>query len=269
MAQYSVSRSQHLASGSRNDIHEVVMLADQDGNIINTFGAASNVIISAGLLEGYAGVHKFGGVYGTASGDLSTLWTAADTSETKLYDWTYTAGPVTVVSSSPSDTTDVTVQGLDSNYNFVEETFTLTGTSPTVVGSVNFARVNRAFMHTESNVGKIQVKRGATLVTEIGATFGQTLQSFYTVPAGKTAYLMNFSASGSKNQVVDLFLYQRPLGGAFRVATTMSLNQSNQTLNFPVPIQFTEKTDIDVRIRGSANATVSCDFTIILVDNEV
>ena len=94
------------------------------------------------------------------------------------------------------------------------------------------------------------------------------LQSFYTVPAGKTAYVMNITASASKNQVVDVFLFQQPYGGAWRVNTTMSLNQSNQTLEFPVPLKLTEKTDIEVCVRGSGNATVSCDFTLILVDNE-
>ena len=268
MAQWSVSRQGPLARGTRNDIHEVVMIADEDGNIINTFGAASNVIIAAGLLDGYAGVHKFGAVFGTATADLSTLWTAADTSATSKYDWTYTNGPVTVVSDNAADTTDITVQGLDSDYNFAEEIFTLTGATPTAEGSVNFTRVNRAFMNEETNVGKIQVKRDTTVVTEIGAGYGQTLQSFYTVPAGKTAYVMNITASASKNQVVDVFLFRRQYGEAWRVNTTMSLNQSNQTLEFPVPLKLNEKTDIEVCIRGSGNATVSCDFTLILVDNE-
>jgi len=266
MAQFSVSRNRHYGPNN-TDLHEIMMLGDQFGNIINTFGAASNVPIADGLLTGYEGVHKFGGTYGTASANMSTLWTAADTTATILYDWTYTDGPVTVVSTNSGDTTDVTIQGLDSNYDFVEEVFTLTGTSPTAAGSVNFTRVNRAFMNDETNLGKIQIKRGATVVSEIGIGFGQTLQAFYTVPRNRTAYLMNLSASGSKNQVVDLFLFQRPFDGAFRVNTTMSLNQSNQVLEFPIPIKFTEKTDIDVRIRGSANATVSCDFTMLVVNN--
>jgi len=266
MSQFSVSRQRHFGINN-TDIHEIMMLADQYGNIINTFGAASNIYVAAGNLEGYSGVHKFGGVFGTASADMSTVWTAADTTTTFLYDWSYTNGAVTVVSTDAGDTTDVTVQGLDSDYNPVEETFTLTGTSPTATGSVNFTRVNRAFMNETTNVGKIQVKRGTTLVTEIGAGFGQTLQCFYTVPANKTAYLMSIAASASKNQIVDLFFYQRPFGGAFRVNTTMSLNQSNQTLEFPVPLKFSEKTDLDVRVRGSSNATISCDFTMILVDN--
>ena len=39
-------------------IFEVVNIGDKDGNIINTFGAASNVPIAAGLVNGYSGVHK-------------------------------------------------------------------------------------------------------------------------------------------------------------------------------------------------------------------
>lgn len=265
MAQYRIDSNNYLADGTT--IFEVVMLSDQDGNIINSFGAASNIPIASGAIEGYAGVHKYGAVYGTNTGTMSTVWTASDSAATELYDWTYSAGTVTVVSSSGSDVTEVTVQGLDSNYEFAEETFTLTGTTPTAAGAVTFARVNRAFMRTATNVGKIHVKRGATIVTEIGAGFGQTLQCFYTIPAGKTGYLMNLSASASKNQVADLFLFQRPFGGAFRVQTIMSLNQSNQQLDYPVPIVFTEKTDIDLRTRGSSNATISADFNIILVDN--
>ena len=267
MAQYSVNRNAHFNT-SNSDLHEVVMLADQDGNLINTFGAASNVIISAGQLAGYSGIHKYGAVFGTAVATPSTVWSRADTTANALYDWTYSAGTVTVVSSSGSDTTVVTVQGLDENYNFAEETFTLTGVTPTAAGSVTFSRVNRAFMNTATNVGDIHVKRGSTIVTEIAAGMGQTLQAFYTVPAGKTAYLMNFAASASKNQEVDVLFYQRPFGGAFRVQTTLSLNQGNQQLEYPVPLKFTEKTDLDVRVRGSSNSTINVEFTMVLLDNE-
>jgi len=264
MAQYSKYTNAYIPQQTTN--HEVVMIADQDGNIINTFGAASNVIIAAGGLAGYSGVHKYGGVFGTALSTFSTVWTAADTSGTALYPWAHSAGTLSVVSTSGSDTGGVTIQGLDANYDFVEESFTLTGTS-TVTGSTSFTRVNRAFMNDATNVGKIQASIGGTVVTEIGAGFGQTLQCFYTIPAGKTGYMTNINASASKNQSTDLFLFQRPFGGAFRVTSTLSLNQSNQSIDFPVPLKFTEKTDIDLRVQGSANATISADFTIILVDN--
>ena len=265
MAQYSVRRGKHYHKNN-NDIFEIMMIADEAGNIINTFGAASNVIISAGDLEGYSGVHKYGAVFGTASSGWSTVWTAADISSSVLYPWNTAAGTITAVSTSGSDTGDITIQGLDSDYNFAEETLTLTGTSP-VAGSTTFLRVNRAFMNDDTNVGKISVKNGTTVVTEISAGYGQTLQCFYTVPAGKTGYMLNIQASASKNQETVLSLFARPFGGAFRTQTVMALYQNNQALDFPIPLKFTEKTDIDLRVNGSANATIAADFTIILVDN--
>lgn len=266
MAQYSVSRGRHYHANANRDLHEVVMIADEDGNIINTFGAASNVIISAGDLAGYSGVHKYGAVFGTASSGWSTVWTAADTASSTLYPWDTAANTITVVSSSGSDTGDVTIQGLDTDYNFIEETLTLTGTTP-VAGSTTFLRVNRAFMNDDTNVGKIQVKNGTTVVTEIAAGYGQTLQCFYTVPADKTGYMLNIQTSASKNQETILSLFARPLGGAFRTQGIMALYQNNQQLDFPVPLKFNEKTDIDLRVNGSANAAIAADFSIILVDN--
>ena len=268
MAQYSVSRKSNLLPQKNNDIHEVVMIADEDGNIINTFGAASNVIISAGDLTGYAGVHKYGAIFGSASSNWSTVWTAANTLASALYPWDISANTITVVSSSGSDTGNITIQGLDTNYNFVEETLTLTGTSP-VAGSVTYLRVNRAFMNDATNIGKIQVKNGTTVVTEIAAEYGQTLQCIYTIPAGKTGYMLNIQSSASKNQETILALFVRPFGGAFRAQLTQSLYQNNQQLDFPIPLKFTEKSDIDLRTIGSSNATISADFSIILVDNEV
>lgn len=266
MAQYSVSRGKHYNLNMNRDIHEVVMIADEDGNIINTFGAASNVIISAGDLAGYAGVHKYGGVFSTAGSGWSTVWTAADTVANQLYPWSLSANTITVVSSSGSDTGEVTIQGLDNNYDFAEETLTLNGTTP-VAGTITFSRVNRAFMNDNTNVGKIQVKNGTTVVTEISAGYGQTLQCFYTIPAGKTGYLMNIHASASKNQETILSLFAKPFGGAFRSQMVMALYQNNQQLDFPVPLKFTEKTDLDLRVNGSSNATIAADFSIILVDN--
>ena len=57
MAQWSKHSQAYLPQQTTN--HEVVMISDEDGNIINTFGAASNVVIAAGNLEGYSVIHYF------------------------------------------------------------------------------------------------------------------------------------------------------------------------------------------------------------------
>jgi len=48
----------------------------------------------------------------------------------------------------------------------------------------------------------------------------------------------------------------------------MALYQNNYSYEYPVPIKFTEKTDLDVRVRGSSNALVTSEYTLVLVDNE-
>ena len=265
MAQYRRDNNVYLNNG--NTIFEVVMISDQDGNIVNTFGAASNIIISSGNLAGYSGVSKFGLVEGTAAATFSTVWTPADTSATALLDYTGFPGTVTVASNA-ADTGTFTIQGLDDSYNFAEETLTLTGTSTT--GTQTFQRINRAFYDGGSsvNANDITISVGGNIVTRVDAGFGQTLQAFYTIPAGKTGYLLQISASASKNQETILGMFQRPFGESFRIAQTMALYQNNQTLEFGVPIVFMEKTDLEIRVKGSSNATVSAEFTLVLVDNE-
>lgn len=257
--------------------YEVVMLADKDGNIINTFGAASNIPIAAGEVDGYQNAHKFGMIDGSNGTGWTTLWSAADSAGTHLYPWDTAAGTVSVVSSEDDDADGdvgahtIIVEGLDTNYNFISESFTLSGTTETGEGAVTFHRVNRAYITDGgTNVGKIQIKNGAVVVAEIAAGMGQTQMCVYTIPAGKTGYLTRVAASSSKNISTIIALFQRPFGKTFvRSASSMALYQNNQAISLDVPIPFTEKTDLDLRQIGAANNVLAADFNIILVDNPV
>lgn len=261
--------------GNNEDIYEVQMLADKDGNIINSFGAASNIPIAAGEVDGYSVVHKFGLVDGTNSGNLSTIWSPADTAATILYPWDFTASVVTAVSTSGDDTAagsgarTLTIQGLDASYNEIEETVTMAGLSATTATTAEFAQVHRAFVASgDTNVGKIQIKNTDNVVVgEVAVGYGQTLMSIYTVPAGKTAYLSNLRVSSSKQTSSIIRLMVRPFGGVFRVQSTISLYSGEGETQFVTPLKITEKSNIDVRITGGTNNTVSCDFDMLLVDN--
>ena len=266
MAQYRIDNQEYLANGTT--IFEVNMLADKDGNVINTFGAASNIPLANGDLEGYTPVHKFGALDGTIGTGWSTIWTAGETIGQQLYPWPAIgdASVVTVVSDDGADITDVTLEGLDANYAFQTETLTLTGVTP-VTGAKTWHRINRAFMSgTATNVGKIVVKNATpTVITEIKAGRGQTLQAFYTVPAGCTGFLSTFQMVSSKTQSVEISMFARPFGGAFRVVGGSMLYQMDHTIEYASPIVFTEKTDIDVRAIGAANGTISCSFDLVIV----
>ena len=249
-------------------LFEAFMLSDKDGNIINTFGEASNIPLAAGELDGYSAVHKFGIIDGTIGTGWSTIWAQGENIGDQLAPWREIgdAGVVTVTSSLAGDTTDVTLEGLDADYNFQSETLTLAGTAD-VVGTKTWHRINRMFMVTETNVGNVTATIGADIVSSIKAERGQTLQAFYTVPAGKTAYLTHMQVASNKNQAVESSLFVRPFGGAFRVTGGTMLYQMEHTIHYSSPIQITEKSDMDFRAIGAANGVLSASFDLILVDN--
>ena len=266
-----------LLNHNNTQQYEVIMLADKDGNILNTFGAASNIPIAAGEVTGYHDVHKFGMVDGSSGTTWTTVWSAADSVATKLYPWETVAGTLSVVSSSGDDADAgagshaITVYGLDTDYNEVSETFTLSGVTETAEGVVVFHRVHRAKISSGStNVGTIGVFNGTALVAEIAPDMGQTQMCVYTVPAGKTAYLTRLGASSSKNISTIISLFQRPYLESFQLtASAMALYQNSQTIDFDVPLTFPEKTDLDLRQVGAANNVIAADFNVILVDNPV
>ena len=266
MAQYRIDRQEYLANGTT--LFEVNMLADKNGNVINTFGAASNIPLANGNLEGYTAVHKFGAVDGTIGTSWSTVWSAAETSGQQLYPWPAIgdASVVTVVSDDGADTTTVTLEGLDANYAFQSETLTLTGETP-VTGAKTWHRINRAFMSgTATNVGTIVVKNATpTVITEIKEGRGQTQQAFYTVPANCTGFLNTVQLTSSKNQAVEMAMFARPFGGAFRVVGGVFLYQNDHTIEYATPIKLTEKTDIDVRAIGASNGVISVSFDMMIV----
>ena len=249
-------------------LFEAFVLADKDGNIINTFGEASNIPLAAGELDGYSAVHKFGVIDGTIGTGWSTIWTQGEINGEQLVPWREIgdAGVVTVTSSLAGDTTDVTLEGLDADYNFQSETLTLAGTAD-VVGTKTWHRINRMLMVTETNVGNVTATIGADIVSSIKAGRGQTLQAFYTVPAGKTAYLTHMQVSSNKNQAVEASLFVRPFGGAFRVTGGTMLYQMEHTIHYSSPIPITEKSDMDFRAIGAANGVLSASFDLILFDN--
>ena len=259
--------TQAFLQGSKT-LFEAFVLADKDGNIINTFGEASNIPLAAGELDGYSAVHKFGVIDGTIGTGWSTIWTQGEINGEQLVPWREIgdAGVVTVTSSLAGDTTDVTLEGLDADYNFQSETLTLAGTAD-VVGTKTWHRINRMLMVTETNVGNVTATIGADIVSSIKAGRGQTLQAFYTVPAGKTAYLTHMQVSSNKNQAVEASLFVRPFGGAFRVTGGTMLYQMEHTIHYSSPIPITEKSDMDFRAIGAANGVLSASFDLILVDN--
>ena len=228
--------------------------------------------VQQGLIPGYQFNHKFGAAPSMAA-TTATVWDLDDT----LYPWD-ALGSGSIVNVERNDTDDngfiVTVQGLDENYEFAEEEITITGANQ--VGSQLFTRVNRAFISDTgtTNEGNIDIEAaaaGGTTVARITAGYGQTLMAVYTIPAGKTAYLINMACTGSSDTDASGSIRKREFGSnTFRIQHTFELQirggQYNYT--FGAPLVFSEKTDIEIRIvNRSNNKRITSAFDVLLVDN--
>ena len=226
--------------------------------------------VARGQILGHSFNHRFGATPSMSINTTGSIWDVNDT----LYPWSAltTAGTVTVDRASTSDAGKIVeIVGLDANYNEVTDQVTLTAATGNA-STQSFIRIYRAYMYNGSttNVGNINIKRGATTVARITANKGQTLMAIYTVPAGYTAYLtqgvMTIQEGGDATG--DMFVRY---GGesAFRIGHSFEVASSEYHYGFAIPIRLPEKTDIDVRASvRSNNARVTAAFDMILIKEQ-
>lgn len=268
---------------NNEDIYEVQLLADKDGNVINTFGVASNLPISAGNVTGYTGIHKFGRNPNVGNSP-ETIWMYGGRYEyldvgaaSTLY--AYSSDAQDSVSGTGART--ITILGLDNNFNQIEETVTVGGAATTL----EFLRVYRAWVATagalDANKGNILISTGAggtgTVLADIGligsgSTFGlgQTQLALYTIPAGKSGYLTTWNvglAPANNKATVTLKSREQDSGAPFRTKDIVDIVGGYHTQNYSIPLCFPEKTDIEVSGTGDTSSIISSSFDIILVDN--
>lgn len=251
MATWNKTRNRYFRNG---DLFEVVMIADKDGNV----GGGQGPQIS--LPVGQSHINKFGYTGVDVNGD-ATVWDGNNTTASYPYP---SSGVVAITSSSGSDTGEaVEVQGLDGDYNAATETINVGST-----GSTTFSRIFRARMATASNVGTITVNQGGALAAQILPGNGQTLMAVYTIPAGYTGYLLKFQGSSDKSTAVKFKFFARPFGNGFNLKGQWGTQGGNPvTYDYPVPIQFAEKTDLKVDVSTGASCGCGAIFDILLVRN--
>lgn len=283
------NKNKNRLISNNNKLFESMVITNYNGNIVDsdnrfpvdaqitgTVPVGSNkpfyLEVQQGLIPGYQFNHKFGAAPSMAAG-TATVWDVDDT----LYPWDAlsTGSVVNIERNNVADNGFiVTVQGLDDNYNFAEEDITITGADQ--VGSQLFTRVNRAFISDAgtTNAGNIDIEAGAaggTTVGRITAGYGQTLMAVYTIPAGKTGYLIHLSVSGSSDTDASGSIRKRVFNqDTFRIqhAFEIQLRGGQYDYDFGAPLVFAEKTDIEIRIvNRSNNKRITAAFDILLVDN--
>ena len=227
--------------------------------------------IARGIVRGTSSVHKFGATPEMSQNQTGSVWDIDDT----LYPWSAfdTAGVLTIPAVNVADNGHVvTVLGLDENYNEVSEEFTVSS-SGTTTGTQTFKRVYRAFCTAGgvTNTGNINVQRGGTTALRITAGKGQTLMAIYTVPRGKTAYILQGTATVEAGADATGNMFVKYFGqDTFRIGHSFEVSGAGGQYfyKFGIPIQIPQKSDIDVRATvRSNNARITAAFDIVLLDN--
>lgn len=259
----------------------------RDGNL-SISDNSSGLAIARGLVTGVTYVHKFGSApdFDFADGAI-TVWDGADDGaswENMVYDYSTTADIQYLTSSDNADVQTIQIQGLDSDYNLVTQTKTLTGQTSVAIDTP----LIRVFRMKNSNsvdlAGHVflstttAIASGVPLAIDIRCIIqpenNQTEMAIYTVPAGKTAYVRSWysSSAGAKRATnIIIRLRARALDGVWQLKHKMAWSGDIPYQHkYDEPQAFGEKTDIEITAELAASTTdaaVSAGFDIVLVDN--
>ena len=262
----------HLVAGKLSQ-YEVVVNANSNGDVctinnplpVVNVGSSNNIDLAAGYLEGYSHINKFG-FTGTDVTGAATVWD--DSGTTAVYPYVAASTITATGSNTNDDTKTIRVTGLDQNYLPLEETLIVGGAASTS----QFVRVFRAEMLSDLNTVAVSITQSSTVVAKILAGNSQTLMAVYTVPAGKTAYLLQFAGSVDKANVgVQFRLIARDFSvsdGTFAIKGLWGTQGGNPVVyRYPIPLVFPEKSDIRIDVDTGANCGCGAIFDIVLVDN--
>ena len=224
--------------------------------------------VAKGQFDDITHIHKFGAVPAMSQNTTGTIWDINDTT----YPWSSfdTAGTLSIPAVNASDNgKSIVLVGLDNDYLELTETVTVSSSGATTT-TQSFKRIFRAYVTNGSitNVGDIVVQKGGTTVATIKAGKAQTLMAVYTVPAGKTGYILKGVATCQAGADATGDMFVRYFGqDSFRVGHTFEVSGTGgeYLYDFGVPVKIPAKSDIDVRCSvRSNNARVTAAFDIIL-----
>jgi hypothetical protein len=231
----------------------------------------------------YSFVRKFGRNVDIDLGSAETVWDGGG-----IFTFPSIATPLALVSSSTDDVGGspagtgaqvAEIQGLDANYLEISELIALNGTTP-VVTVLSYLRLHRVIIRQAGsggqNAGTITVTQSgpspALVLSILSVGSNKSQLGYYTVPAGKTAFLLGVLAGAQKGTAaqVDIDLLIRPFGEVFQVRGVYGVSSAGPSswVSYQVPLQVAAQSDIRFDAVSSAvNTQVSIEFPLILIDD--
>lgn len=208
-------------------------------------------------------VHKYG--FNAAVGtSYTTIW-----EQQGAVTFPTTAAVVGIPTGSQSasnDGVEITVQGVDGDYEEISETLTLNA-SGDATSTATFLRINRAFVSGSTALAAdVDLEIGTTTMAHIDVDHQQTMQCIYTVPAGFTGYLTKLHAStGTKNKQAEVRIYAKEDGGVSRTRELFGVFENTVQKDYDVPVVFNEKCDIEIQAKSESTSTlITAGFDLIL-----
>lgn len=244
--------------------------------------------VAKGNVNGHSLVHKFGTTL------LTT--TPAVVSQTGAYQVPMAVVTLEIVSSDANDTAagsgaqEVTIFGLDADWNETTVVVDTNGLTAVIV-SVDFIRVFRWIVSrsgtyassvaaSHAGVLTLQVSGGGTVWDRIPITpfpLGQSVMGAYTIPKGKTGYLLSKQIFIDSTKTADIYFFQRtnaddvttPYSGVRQIVEREVGVAGTLAMDFRSPKgPFIGPCDIGFIGSVSVNdAEASAEFELLLVDD--
>jgi hypothetical protein len=111
---------------------------------------------------------------------------------------------------------------------------------------------------------------GSDVAATITSGNGQTLMAVYTIPAGKTGYVvaMNFGSGKDQEQTCKLKTRDNTVAdSAFQTKEYLNIRGGFTYFPKKAITKITEKTDIELQAISSSTSSASGGFELILIDN--
>lgn len=242
--------------------------------------------VQKGNIAGHTMVHKFGRNDGVPNGSwehVSLTPFAITNFRTSAVAMRVKAGGDVNDTAAGTGAREVTIQGIDSTFAEVSEAVATTGAAASAATTATFWRVHRAWVsksgtYTGANTGAVVIEDsggGADFIT-IAASEGQTQYAGYTVPTGKTAYLLSVHISVDVAKTANVSMFTRAdidtVAAPFKpkrlklwwdgVQGVADYRPNGPELSIPA------KSDIWFEAYGDGAASEVCvDFELLLVDD--
>lgn len=213
-------------------------------------------------------------IFGKAAGTSGIVTTEYRVPWEVNADYTFPSSELTMqaVSSSASDTAvTVLVKGLDANFLEVSAQVTTNGTTPVVITSQDFFRINDVIDVSGNAVGDITISNSGNTYAKVLAGTGRNQTAIFTVPAGHCFYLYRIDAfatdsNGGKAAFFRNFVGNNVSGVDFRVAETQFYQNMNIVRRFP--FKYDQKSDIKLQLKSSSGSIDGSIFAEGLLLNE-